>query len=263
MLGEIETLQNELRVSRQRDAEAGIWSGQIQRASAAYSLFDRSQHDDGPAGVFFADIELSSDGDTLLDGGDWLLDEWDSMVEDHLDGASLVDSPVSFAEAQARMMAALPPEIVQRLNEARPEEAEIIIASQLNYLLVRDPGLFPRIDLSPQSGNASTLDSDTLFEGNWLDVDDDEWEPEWGDELIDAIDDEIIGEMGVYTHSTDLINRFHDYLRETGKSASTARLRTRQLLVYAEFLASYYERALDEATTQRSMNACSSTIRGA
>jgi hypothetical protein len=248
LLGEIEALQAELRNSRQHDAEAGIWSGQIQRASAAYTLFDRAHYDDMPGGVFFADIELSVDGDGLIDGSDWLFDEWDAVTEDHLDTASLLDTPLSFSEAQARMMAALPPDVIQRLNNASPEEAEVIIASQLNHLLVSDLALFPRLDLSKEGKNNESFDADTLFEGDWLDSDSDgdEWEPEWGDDLIDELDDEIISEMGVYTHSTDLINRFHDYLRETGKSARTAQLRTRQLLVYAEFLASYYERALDE-----------------
>jgi hypothetical protein len=246
LLGEIEQLQHDLRSSRERDAEAGIWSGQIQRASAAYSLFDGSQHDDGVPGVFFADIELNVDADMLLDGGEWMFDEWEILDDDHSESTNLIDSPLSFDEARARMMAALPPEIIAKLHTARPEEAELIIASQLNHLLVSDLALFPRIDVSRDSKSTSPFDSDTLFEGNWIDDESDDWEPEWSDDLVDEIDDEIINEMGVYTHSTDLINRFHDYLRETGKSASTARMRTRQLLVYAEFLASYYERALHE-----------------
>jgi len=138
-------------------------------------------------------------------------------------------------------MELLPPEALERLRDARPEEEELIFAQHLNMLLVRAPDLFPRIELVPptEEDEAEDLASATLLAGDWQEAWDDDELDEIGDDLLD--DDEA---MEAFAASGDLIGQFYDYLIETGKSEATARVRTRSLNVYADFLASYYARSL-------------------
>ena len=246
--GEIERLQGEISHSRQQDAEAGLWSGQIQRSSAALSLFDRYGEERHSPSLFddleqlAAEMELAEESEWDRDG----LDEDDDLFAG-LPPIEPQDRQLSFQEAHKRMLALLPSEAVERLQSARPEEAEVIVASHLNSLLSRDLALFPRIDLSPQAdlGTVSSLLSDG---GDRVWQSSEEWEEDddWGEDLESDLEERFEIASGIYQHSSDLMNQFHDYLRETGKSASTARQRAQQLAVYAEFLASYYNRTLAE-----------------
>ncbi len=240
LLTDIDTLQQELQKSRQQDADAGLWTGQIQRASTAYTLFDGRTSDD----FAFHPDPLDDD----LDGLD--IDEWgdDSLgpelIETNEFDPLLMDES-SLLDASQRLMAALPRETVERLHNATPAEAEVLIAAHLNDLLVREPSLFAKIDLSPLAGQdvaerAEGTDSLAL-ETLWTE-DMSDWEDDWEDDF-----DDISGEAAsVYAQSSELMAQFHDHLMAAGKSTSTARSRTRNLWVYAEFLAYYYGRTLAE-----------------
>ncbi len=229
LLAEIEVLQRDLQWAREQDAAAGIWDGRVQRASAALGSGER--YGDGAGG-------LGGAVDDLDDG-------WpDADLFGTLDEADDEDEPEMRA-AEARMLAVLPPDAVERLRNARPEEAEVIIAEHLNLLLVREPSLFPRLELDPSGGlGPGDLSADAIADDNWelsWEEDDDDWVAEIDDDLEGDDDSE-----GIYARSGELIMRFHDYLAELGKSSATARARSRALRVYAEFLASYYGRTLAE-----------------
>ncbi len=228
LLGEIDSLQRELRRARANDAEAGLWSGQVQRASAAFGAVD----DELTPRPLFGGLDDISEGN-------WEVDEpWDpagAFDEEEIDPAD----PATLIAARDRMLELLPVEDVARLNEARPDEAELIIAGHLNMLLARAPELFPRIDLiPPDDDDAPSLDST-------LSVD---WQEAWDDDDVDDLGDDMEDEetSDAFARSGDLIGQFHDYLLEMGKSEATARVRARALNVYADFLASYYGRSLAE-----------------
>jgi len=226
LLAEIDSLQRELQRSREQDATAGIWDGRVQRASAALGSGER--YGDGPGGI----------------GGlvDDLDDDW---PEPDMFGLDDDEDDAELRAAEGRMLSLLPPETVARLQQARPEEAELIIAENLNLLLSRDLSLFPRLEPAPPtSQSVGDLSADAIADDGWeLSLDDDD--EDWVGEIDDALEGEGDSE-GVYAQSGELISRFHDYLAELGKSSATARARARALRVYADFLASYYGRTLAE-----------------
>lgn len=248
---EIDMLQHEIYRSRQQDAETGVWSGYGERASASQILFDsrrkRMRYDINPD---LPDTfqRYGSDLEGLDD--DWDLDDWDDEgffdELDDLDFDDFIDQNPDLFEASQRLMAALPPETLERLQDARMEEAEAIIAAHLNDLLVREPSLFVKMDLSPAGAHSDTTDqkgyNDPLLETFWND-EPEHWDSSWEDDWEEDLDVQI---PSVYTRSSDLMSQFHDHLVSIGKSLSTARSRTRDLWVYAEFLAHYYNRTLAE-----------------
>jgi hypothetical protein len=227
LLAEIEALQRELHRARRRDADAGLWSGQVQRASAGFGAMD----DDEPGRGLFGSL------DPALSEGDWQAGEdWDPdgiFAEDEID----MDDPATIDAARQRMLELIPQEAAERLQAARPEEAELIVAQHLNMLLARAPELFPRIELVPPEEEIDPA-ADGLFSGDWQDA--------WDDDSVDDLGDELDDDDGVdaFAANGDLIGQFHDYLLEMGKSGGTARIRTRALHIYADFLASYYGRTL-------------------
>lgn len=247
LLAEIDALQHELSQSRQQDADAGLWTGQIQCASTAYTLLDRRS---GHELSLQSDALESLDSDFDLDSLDDWEDEWgeDGLFSDQnefIDFDELLGQDQTIQDATQRLMAALPPDDAERLRYARPEEAEVIIASHLNDLLVREPSLFVKMDLSPVG---SQRDGDTLpddgptFELIWDDARSD-LDDDWDDDDLEVEFDEA---PSVYMRSSELMSQFHESLLAAGKSAATARSRTRNLWVYAEFLAYYYGRTLAE-----------------
>jgi hypothetical protein len=232
LLAEIDALQREMRHSRQRDAEAGLWSGQVQRASAAFGSMDEGDTGRHP---LFNGLEAD-----LAEGGWEVTEEWDpDGIFAEGDDVVDPDDPATIDAARQRMLSLLPPEEVARLNMARPEEAELIVARNLNMLLARAPELFPRIELVPPQEEPEPA-SETFFNGDWQDA--------WDEDGIDDLGEELEGDeaMDAFAASGDLIAQFHDYLLEMGKSEGTARIRTRALNIYADFLASYYARSLAE-----------------
>lgn len=235
LLAEIDALQHDLRRSREQDADSGLWNGQIQRASAAYSTFDPYSEDTYSRSGSISSLERYDD----IDSDD------DDLGLDGVDADDVLMQGSEFARLQAaheELMSALPPGVPEQIEAARPEEAEVIIAQHLNMLLSKKPHLFPVLDLSADSENEG-LDPvpESLFDPvEWQEtVDDDDWD-ELDDDLFDAED----AVARIYAESSDLISQFHDYLSELGKSGTTARSRSRSVLVYAEFLASYYNRSL-------------------
>lgn len=237
LFAEIDVLQHDLRRAREQDADMGLWNGQIQRASAAYSTLDYYSEDSHVRGGSISSLERYDD---LDDDDD---DEFGFSSVGMNDPA--VSSSEEFARLQAahdELMSALPPGVAEQIESARPEEAEVIIAQHLNMLLAKKPHLFPKLDLSG-SIEDDGIDpvAESLFDPTtWQeDVIDDEWD-DMDDEMLAADDDSA----NIYAESSDLIGQFHDYLSEVGKSSTTARSRSRSVLVYAEFLASYYNRTL-------------------
>ena len=228
LLAEIEALQRELHRARRRDADAGLWSGQVQRASAGFGAVD----DDEPDRAIFGSL------DPALSESDWEVSNWDPdgiFAEDEVD----MDDPATIDAARQRVLELIPQEDAERLQEARPEEAELIVAQHLNMLLARAPELFPRIELVPPEEEIE-LTADGLLSSDWQDA--------WDDDTIDELDDEFDDDETVdaFAANGDLIRQFHDYLFEMGKSEGTVRIRTRALDIYADFLASYYGRTLAE-----------------
>jgi hypothetical protein len=229
LLAEIDELQDEMTESRLRDAEAGLWSGQVQRASASFA---RDEDDFGRHSLL---AKLEND---LSDGGWEVDDDWDgdAFGEDEVD----LDDPSTLDAARERMFSLLPPEEIARyVQSGSAEEAELVIARNLNMLLAKAPELFPRIELVPPQEEQEPH-GDALFSGDWQDA--------WDDDTVDDLGDELDGDeaMDAFAASGDLIAQFHDYLLEMGKSEGTARIRTRALNIYADFLASYYARSLAE-----------------
>jgi hypothetical protein len=228
LLAEIDALQRDLRRAREDDADQGIWDGQLLRASAAYGVVEGLHHG-------FSDV----DG---FDSDLWS-DDWDPEGPFEID-ERLADDPVALNDARRRLLAALPPGVAEQLHDARPEEAELIIASHLNYLLVHEPKLFPRIDVPSEGAGDFAQDPDITFD------DDEGWQDAWDadDDLVTDLDDAFWDDDdAVSTRSGELISQFSDYLAEMGKSAATARLRIRDLHIVADFLASFYGRTLAEA----------------
>jgi hypothetical protein len=233
LFAEIDALQRNLRQSREDDADAGLWNGQIQRASAAYSAFDYYGDESPARGSSFSPLDHydTDDDDFGLDGI-----ESDDMLFEGEEFARL-------QAAHSELMAALPPGVPEQIEAARPEEAEVILSQYLNMLLAKKPHLFPVLDLSVNSAE-DALDpaTESLFDAEaWQETVDSE--SDWGEDdedLIDADDESA----HIYAESSDLISQFYDYLSELGKSSATARSRSRNVLVYAEFLASYYNRSL-------------------
>ncbi len=231
LLNEIEALQRELRRARQIDAEAGLWSGQVQRASAAFGAVD-----DPARRPLFGGLDD-------LNESSWELDEpWDpgDVFDD-----DVVDptDPATLMAARDRMLELIPADDRERLSQARPEEAELIVAGHLNMLLARAPELFPRIDIIPPDEDDDPLLDSTLSD-DWQESWDDDEELDEIDDLGDDLEAQQVGDA--FSRSSDLIGQFYDYLLEMGKSETTARGRARALNVYADFLASYYGRSLAE-----------------
>lgn len=269
LFSEIDQLQDELRVSRQHDAEQGVWDGQFQSRTSisnSRSLFDRSRFDPSP-GIepllhFDADHldalnsdEDDLDGDDLDWGGDDLNDNDDDLFDEASDVKSAEGYSMDFVEAQERLLAILPLDAVRRLQDASSEEAELIIASYLNYLLVRDPSLFVHLDFSAENSALDNAVNDTLvyqsLDTLWIGEsdkwkDNDEWDEVWEDDWEITFEADTDHSRNAYVSSSELINQFYNYLIAIGRSLSTARTRTNDLWAYAEFLASSYHRTMIE-----------------
>ncbi|MBC8074582.1 MAG: hypothetical protein H7Y32_00775 [Chloroflexales bacterium] len=231
LLTAIDAVQTQLRASRQRDAEAGLWEFSALKAATRRS--------DGDETRLFATPDESPDPEFE----EWDDEGWDGLVNfDALEGDDPfeIENPELLA-ASERLMAALPPDEARRLEDASPEEAELIVASHLNELLVSEPSLFATIvDANAPGEYIGTIYLDSLDPSD-VDDDDDSWEDEdW------EVGDEDEDEDGLYSRSDVLMRQFYDFLRESGKSESTATSRARDLLVYADFLAHSYGRSLDD-----------------
>ncbi|MCU0490827.1 MAG: hypothetical protein MUD01_04535 [Chloroflexaceae bacterium] len=254
LMMEIDALQHDVRQSRQTDADAGLWDGQIQPIASAYGEWE--DLNESLMGIF----EVRDDDDFLdierLEMNEWELgDDFPPAFDD----PAPADEPhggMDMDDIRRRLFSVLTPAEIERWQDAPPEEAEIIIARHLNELLVKQPSLFVTLDLSAGPRLASDqAQVDQPFDSLWHDVydlwddddDDDDWDDDWNDDL------ERLSQ--VYERSLELMNEFLEHLVASGKSRSTARWRTRSLWIYAEFLASHYGRTLAEGD-YASMDEC-------
>lgn len=253
LLEEIEALQKQMEASREHDIAAGLWSGMPSRKSIPADKSGDDEDDDSFESIFDQSFDLNNgqEGFEPMDEAAWraFLDDDDnfSILDDDDEDPDLLD-------ASKRLLAALTPEEIEKLQHASAEEVNLLIASKLNYLLVHEPSLFVTIakpgvktDFQAPSYN-DTVVVDFPYEDGGVEFSDDEEEwfedETWLGELIDEENEEEIEQYLV--RSEELIHEFYDYLQNSGKSVQTARKRAGELWVYAEFLSRNYARALDE-----------------
>ncbi|GIV89326.1 MAG: hypothetical protein KatS3mg055_1844 [Chloroflexus sp.] len=218
LLDEIASLQQAIQRSREQDRQAGIWDGRLTRESY---------------------LSEEEDDEAFL-----------KAINEELGPFAIITSD-EMAYAFLRMQEVLPPEVQEQLNHATQEEAEVIIAGQLNWLLVKAPDLFPVLD--PQTIRYA---SDTLtdqVQAHTLSFDSDDItgltdDDDWDDDDDLDWDDDDDDEDACHLQSTGLINQYVDYLQECGKKRSTAQTQARLLQPYAWFLASFYRLALSEGS---------------
>ncbi|WP_298816483.1 hypothetical protein [uncultured Chloroflexus sp.] len=225
VLDEIIALQQAMQQSRDQDKHAGLWDGELARKSWQADT---------------AEVELWADADDFIDVFFSVSDEKMCALQ--------------------RLQEVLPAEVNEQLARATSEEVEVILSSQLNYLLVKAPELFPKLDLRAASTPGDTLidqrsvaDTDMLFDDDSLsyDADDDDlfadWDSDWDDEDDDEDDEEEII-FAASGQSDNLMNLYCDYLQEMGKRRSTALFQSRLLKPYAQFLATFYYQSLDQGS---------------
>ncbi|MEF3272866.1 MAG: hypothetical protein K6356_00455 [Chloroflexus sp.] len=221
VLDEIMALQQAMQQSREQDRRAGLWNGELARKSCQ------------------ADID---DDDTL------------AVADEMFEPFARTDE---VARALQRMQEVLPPDVQQRWAQASPEEAEVILSSHLNYLLVKAPDLFPKLDLrttrmsSDTSLDQRSTDFELLLSDDSIVDDDDDWNDDlftdWDDDWDDDDEeDEDAVFLAASAQSDSLVAQYCDYLQEMGKRRSTALFQTRLLKPYAQFLASFYYQSLDQ-----------------
>ena len=280
LLMQIANLQREMLESRRAAAVRDVWNGVVRRASTARIVPGRA----GSSNVVVLDPVSALEDHTahieerLEEGGydeegwsedyadapDYLPgsiydDDFDDLDDDEFDAddplltVSEIDDLRTFMEqnpalaaAAQRLMAALTPEEVERLQHAgSPEEVQNILAYRFHKLLPDDPSLFATlVPYTPEQHEEASLGlvGDVLFAEN-------EWDdPLDHDALID--DSPNTGSAAsdlALERSSDLMERFYQHILSQGKTEGTAASRTGDLWVYADFLASYYDATLAEA----------------
>jgi hypothetical protein len=279
LLEQINAFQAEVLTSRRTDADQGIWDGKSSRASTARMIFDTQ---DGTTTVVFLDpVDALQDHhaqiEEQLTQGDYGEEGWESGIDDEesFDGFDdgdefssideiddiqnfMAENP-ALAEAAQKLMAALTPDEVERLQRAdSAEEAQQILAGRLQRLLPSDPSLFATFEIYDplkrsngdgngyHNGHGDVVENeiDPFMLESWSDDDDDDdWEDDFSAELIPG---DTVASREAIARSNDLIERFHQHLRGQGKSESTATSRIGDIWIYADFLANYYSRSLVE-----------------
>jgi hypothetical protein len=231
---EIDALQAELRRSRADDADEGIWSGDITNASAAESLVvDEFDEEQGLGLAVFDELgaEEAFDADDDFDTDELGLDARFAPAGE--------DQGLSSAELTRRLFAVLSDDEVRQLQEADAVGAELFIASKLNELLVRAPSLF--VPLRPGAALGLGEPSDVgVTNGEWLE------EEDWDDDDEEDWDDDSADFDATVARSYELMSGFYESILADGRSEQTAASRANDLWVYADFLARYYGRSLDE-----------------
>ena len=250
LLQEIETLQVQVRASRQGDVEAGLWDG---RTPEVTTLQADQESFSGERDVGERVDKLNEyERDDNAEG--WNESDWEDVLGDDgdLDWEDGVERDPDLIAASQRLLAALTPDEVERLQNARPEEAELLIASKLNHLLVHEPSLFVTIARPGIPGEyvapayLDTVDAELDEAETWEDDlwdEDDPSDEVWDDEIWNEITDP---DDRSFARSDTLARQFYDFLRESGKSEGTARNRANDLWVYADFLARTYSRSLEQ-----------------
>jgi hypothetical protein len=286
LLGAITHLQDEMLTSRRAAAARELWNGVARRASTARvipgtqsgtstvvylepvnALEDHSAHieerlarggyDEEGWSEAFADAP-DYDPDSVF--GDSLDDdeyEEDDLEDDPLfeideidDLRAFMEQNPALAEAAQKLMAALTPDEVDRLQRAdSPEEVQNILAFRFHQMLPQDPSLFAT--LVPYTPDDEETDAGLGIVGDALFTDEDDDE-EWDDSLEigswveDGREAEPSPAESALERSSEMMERFYQHLLASGKTEGTAANRTGDLWVYADFLANYYNRTLAE-----------------
>jgi hypothetical protein len=286
LLEQIVALQEQLRESRRMDAEHGMWNGLAKRASAAQIIFDPQE---GSSTVIFLEPIDTRDNyneqiERNLEQGGYTNSYWQDAFDDDDDDfddfdpfddlddddiaeiedlQEFMDENPQLAEAAQKLMAALTPDEIGRLqNTDSTEEAQQILAHRLHQLLPHDPSLFGTFapytldldepshsdllngngQINPNGTNQHELSREPhiIPEHPQFGLD---WDPhvaDWGDEHHAPLHGDFSATRAALERSNDLMELFYQYLRNQGKSEATATSRTGDLWVYADFLANYY-----------------------
>ncbi|MBK9710015.1 MAG: hypothetical protein IPO81_01575 [Kouleothrix sp.] len=284
LLDEIAAFQTELLESRRDAASRGIWNGIAPRASTGQVIYDMREGTSQVIhpGIINTLTDHASRIEERVERGDFAGEEWDDDfetdeledlefdpdledddelfdIEDIEDMQAFMDQNPALVEATQKLMASLSPAEVEELQAAEtPDQVHRILTNHLNTLLGKNPALFAELTpelTAPSNGNGngngnghahgSAADDLLALESaeDW--IDDEEGDAEsW---LNEDDDEEATEELSqAVERSNDLMEHFYQSLIAQGKSESTAASRTGDLWIYADFLANYYNRGLDE-----------------
>lgn len=268
LVDRIKAFQDELRASRRAAQERGVWNGMAPRASTARVIFDMQSGSsvmlqpepiDALQDYAMRIEEQLASGAYAADEDDWLdldEDDDDDLFDGDDDDADAMDALLTqnpaLADASQKLLNALTPDEMERLQSARSfEEAQMILAGRLQHLMRQDPDVFATLvpystEQHHTNNNGqhppapdSELILEPLPEGVLDDDDDDSWDDQ-------DLDDQPVPRSDVLNRSNELMDSFYQHLRAQGKSQQTASMRSGDLWVYADFLASYYDRTLDQ-----------------
>jgi hypothetical protein len=278
LLTTINAFQAELLASRRDAAERGLWNGIAPRASTGQVIYDMREGTSQVVhpGIVNALDDHAADIEERVERGDFADEGWDDeldteemvelgfdpdfdadellAVDDIDDMQAFMDQNPALIEATQKLMASLSPTEIEALQAAEtPDQVHKILTGHLNELLGKNPGLFaelaPPLTVEENSngngnGHGEPVTIDLLrIEGDeqWDDEDEDD---EWDDE--DEDDEDLAARSQVVERSNELMERFYQSQVASGKSETTAASRTGDLWIYGDFLASYYNRALDQ-----------------
>lgn len=192
-------------------------------------------------------------------------------LDDIDDVQAFVDQNPEIAAATRRLMDSLTPEEQRRLDSANSiEDVQQVLGPHLADLMRHEPALF--VPLTPDmyeyidpagngnghstngNGNGHNHDEDLLSNTGW---EDDPSSLDESDEWLDGDDIDLGDEVEIggatsesidaaVERSSQLLDQFVEFQVRTGKSTGTASGRAGDLWLYADFLARYYGRALDQ-----------------
>jgi hypothetical protein len=283
LLDEITAFQSDLLASRRDAADRGLWNGIAPRASTGQVIYDMREGTSQVIhpGSINALVNHSADIEERVERGDFADEQWDDEfeadelddldfdpdfaaddellnIEDIEDMQAFMEQNPALVEATQKLMASLSPDEIEQLQAAEtPDQVHSVLTNHLNQLLGRNPALFaeltPQLSVHPNDdgdgningnghgndhGNA-TDDLLALEDAEW--IDDEDGPEEWEDE-----DDDEVEELSqAVERSNELMERFYRSLIGQGKSEATAASRAGDRWIYADFLANYYNRALD------------------
>jgi hypothetical protein len=278
LLNTINAFQAELLASRRDAAARGLWNGIAPRASTGQVIYDMREGTSQVIhpGIVNALVDHAADIEERVERGDFADEGWDDEidadefgeivldpdfhtddelldVEDIEDMQAFMEQNPALIEATQKLMASLSASEIEALQAAdTPDQVHKILTEHLNELLGKNPALFA--ELTPPltverngTGNGQgEPDAAELLRIEEADEWEDEDEADWTEE-DDEDDEELVELSQAVERSNDLMERFYQSLVAQGKSESTAASRTGDLWIYADFLASYYNHALDQA----------------
>jgi hypothetical protein len=279
LFNEIGAFQAELLASRREAAASGLWNGLAPRASTGQVIYDMREGTSQiiHPGIVNALVDHAADIEERVERGDFADEGWDDEfdtdeldalafegelveddelidIEDIDDMETFMEQNPALVEATQKLMASLSPAEIEALQSAdTPDQVHKILTSHLNELLGKNPALFaeltPPLEVEGNGNGNGHHDGPGHHElleiesdGDWDEEDesDEDWLDEEGDDENQALSQAI-------ERSNELMERFYQALTSQGKSEATAASRTGDLWIYADFLASYYNRALDAA----------------